>query len=168
MGIPARRHVTTQPDEEDQESQDEMDEPTNHHLYDQLFRQAPAYDWQIHSNRSMDDFDTIPIPTPTEPIRYLVRGKQHDKGCGQANVSLKHPQYYVEIVRRWFNGLRWKPCVQGPNSPPGTATLLECVVGFELTTGHSLATVKAEVLSWAEKAKRLACYSKVLARTHLT
>ena len=63
-----------------------------------------------------------------------------------------------------FNDFRWKPRVQGPNNPPSTATLLECVVDFELTTGHSLAIVKAEVLSWTEKAKRLAYYLKVLAR----
>ena len=113
----------------------------------------------------MYDHGTSHIPIPPETTGYLVGGKQHVKARGQVNVSLKHPQYYVEIVRRWFNDLRWQPRVQGPNKPQGTDTLLECVVDFESTTGHSLATVKAED-SWAEKAKRPAYYLKVQARTH--
>ena len=45
--------------------------------------------------------------------------------------------------------------------------MLECAVDFELATGHSLATIRAEAFPWVEKAKRLAYYLRVLARTHV-
>jgi hypothetical protein len=72
----------------------------------------------------------------------------------------------MQVVRRWFNRLRWKARQEGPNTPSNTVTLLECVVDFELFTGHCLGSIKGETLTWAQKASRLAYYLKALVRTH--
>ena len=85
---------------------------------------------------------------------------------GSVNVSMKHPQFYIEPIRRWFNKLSWYPRDQGPNSPEKTVTLLECVVGFELSTGLCLGSMTGKTLTWTQKALRLFYYLKAIIRTH--
>ena len=112
------------------------------------------------------DLDRIHIPLPSGPIKYKKRGGQHLKGRGKVDVSLRHSRFYMPIIRKWFNRLRWKPRQEGPNTPSNIVTLLECVIDIELFTGHCLEAVKGEVLSWAQKASRLTYYLKALVRTH--
>ena len=72
----------------------------------------------------------------------------------------------MPIIRKWFNHLRWKPRQEAPNTPSNIVTLLECVVDFELYTGHCFGSVTGEVPSWAQKATRMAYYLKAVVRTH--
>ena len=44
--------------------------------------------------------------------------------------------------------------------------MLECLIGLGLSMGHCLGTVKGEVLTWAQMARRLAYYLNALVRTH--
>ena len=88
------------------------------------------------------------------------------KGRGRVDISLKQPQFFLPIIRRWFNRLRWKPREGGANTLGSTATWLECVVDFELTTGQCLGAFRGEDLNWSQEAQRLAYFLKTLARTH--
>ena len=91
---------------------------------------------------------------------------QHTKGRGKVDVSMRYSQFYMAIVRKWFNQLRWRPRSEGPNAPNNTVTLLECVVHLELATGHCLGTTKGEDLTWPQNARRLVFNLRALARTH--
>ena len=51
------------------------------------------------------------------------------------------------------------------NEPANTTTLLECITDFELSVGMRLEDIKAEKLSWSQKADRLGYYIRTLART---
>ena len=155
-------------EKEEEKEEGEAQTGTNKRLLKELIQQIPTYDWQAPPREDRDPagYDRIKIPKPSEPINYKKRGEQHVKGRGKVDVSLRHPRFYMPVIRRWFNRLRWKPRQEGPNTPSNTVTMLECVVDFELFTGHCLGTVKGEVLSWAQKACRRAYYLKALVRTH--
>ena len=172
--VPHGAHAMAQNNSEEVEEEERrgwtssQDDLTNQQLHEQLRSQVPNYDWQ-HKRRGggeEENFDFIQILGPTEPIKYVERGTQHMRGRGSVNVSPRHPQYYLEIVRQWFNRLKWHPRRQGPNNPSTTVTFIECVVDFDLTTSHCLGAIKGQPMTWAEKAKRLAYYLKTLARTH--
>ena len=81
-----------------------MEDLTNQALYEQLRRQVPNYDWQQRRGRTEDNgndhYDLVQILNVKERIRYVRRGTQHIQGRGKADVSLKHPQCYLDIVRR--------------------------------------------------------------------
>ena len=151
-----RKRPCDRADEEEEKEDDEVQAGSNKRLLEHLTQQISSYDWQTspHEKQSSTDFDRIHIPMPSEPIKYKKRGEQHLKGSGKVDVSLRHPRFYMPIIRRWFNRLRWKLRQEGPNTPSNTVTMLECVVDFELSMGHGIGTVKGEVLTWAQKARR--------------
>ena len=138
---------------------------SNRQLLDQLKQEVPGYPWYNTEQNSNEDLDLIHVPSPPEGIAYKKRGTFYVKGRGNVNVSLIHPQIYLEPVRKWFNSLMWiKRDADQLNSPNKTATLLECVVDFEMTSGIRLEDCEGARLSWGQKAKRIGYYLRTLAR----
>ena len=77
----------------------------NESLYQQLVQQIPGYAWQKRDPNTPENMDSIHIPRPKDKIHFKRRGMQKVKGLGSVNVSMKHPQFYIEPIRRWFNKL---------------------------------------------------------------
>ena len=145
--------------------QDKEDEPErNKDLAKLLQKEITNYAWN-HEPHDLDDYDILQIPPPEHDITYKKRGTQRIRGRGSVNISLIHPQIYLEPVRQWFNGLKWKKRSEdSANAPCSTVTLLECVVDFELTTGLRLEDCEGKEMTWGQKAKRLGYYLRTMSR----
>ena len=114
---------------------------------------------QQGTRRSIDNLN---IPEIEEGVRFQAREKQHIKGRGTIDTSMRHPIIYAEPIRKWFNMLVWnaRDPEQRPNSPCETITHLECLVELEMATGIKFGNEGHEPMSWAERARILAYYIK--------
>ena len=137
-------------------------------LYETLTRQIPNYDWQktVGENRG-EGYDTIYAHRPTEPLTYKRRGFQQMKGRGKVDVSLRHRPFYMPVVRRWFNRLRWKPREGGPNTLGTSVTLLECVWwNLSLILDSVWERSEVKTLAGVKRPKGWLHFLNALVRTH--
>ena len=73
-------------------------------LAKKLKAENPVY---FATQRRSTRLDSIILPDTDCQINYQPRGHQSILGWGKVNIGLKHPQVYVEHVRKWFNLLEW-------------------------------------------------------------
>ncbi len=137
----------------------------NRRLATYIRNSTPGYCWEVPRHH---DHHTVSLPDLPHPVVLQPRGQQAVKGRGVISTSFIYPPHYAEPVRWWWNKLRWQHHrhADGPNSPNGTATYLECVVDMELSTGFKLGEDGACGKTWAEKARVLAYIVRTLARVH--
>ena len=138
-------------------------EEENKVLLRQLKKDIPTCCW---GGGIPDDWDIIQLRKAKETTVCTKRGAQHLEGREHVNISLVHPQIYIDPIRALFNGRGWKKRQDDvlQIQPSNTASFLKCVVNLELTTGINRGDCEGRKLSWGQKAKRLADYLKALAR----
>ena len=156
------------PGAEEEHEQEDMSTTNNQEILRDLENNIPHYGWNNTQRRMIqgEDYDLIQIPKTSYKIGYNKRGTQHIQGRGKVSIAFCQTQYYLEPVRNWFNSPKWKPRCSETNEASNTTTMLECIVDFELSAGMRLEDIKAEKLSWSQKADRLSYYIKTLARTN--
>ena len=137
----------------------------NKSLAKRLRAENPNY---FHSRERSENIVRIKFLDASCQIDFRPRGNQAILGRGKVNIGLKHPQIYVDHVRRWLNLLEWRPRAEEDhsNTPDNTATHLELLVDFELTSGIRFGDDGPTVLTWAEKARILGYYIKTIARVY--
>ncbi len=144
---------------------DPMDLP-NRQLAVHISRHAQGYKWNSDQE---EDCDVVKFgDADGYKIKLAKRGTTLVNGRGNVSIAYAYPPAYAEPIRWWAENVRWERPKEGSlqNEPSRTASYLECVIDFELSTGFRIGLDGATATTWANKAKVLAYTIRALARIY--